>query len=213
MTQPTRKVHCIGQSQATNALFAFCHQRSTIQNASSKGIQHTNVLFVQSIGFYFNFGAIGLIKSALCSFAPSTFVLCQFVQYQLIILTNQLAHFHINFKTVGAGGISCGSDKYSSGTIGILQIGGHIVFYLDIMPLANVTKSVYLAGQSTNPLQQIQLMGALVQQNTAAFTCPSSTPCTGIIINLGTIPVSNNPVYTLDCSQFATVYQFMHFAI
>ena len=73
--------------------------------------------------------------------------------------------------------------------------------------------SIYLAGHTANPLPQVKVVGALVQKNAAAFTVPSGTPCTGIVVVLTAIPIGNNPVGTFDLTQSAAFYQFFHFAI
>ena len=56
-------------------------------------------------------------------------------------------------------------------------------------------------------------MGALVQQNAAAFTGPGGAPVTGIVIALGTVPVGDNPDGPADSSVLAGVHQLPHFAV
>ena len=67
------------------------------------------------------------------------------------------------FQTVGATAVAGGGDKAAGGSVFVLQIGGHIVFDLDIMPFAVLTKSAYrLRHFPDNPLHKVDLVGALI---------------------------------------------------
>ena len=132
---------------------------------------------------------------------------------QLVIFHDQFCFVHLDLKTVCSVGIAGAGDKYAGCTVGVFHISGNIVLYFNVVPLAVVQMRGDVDGHAADPLPQIQLMGALVQQNTAAFSCPGSTPITGIVIRLAAIPVGDQPVGAANASVFSGVYKFTHFAV
>ena len=68
-------------------------------------------------------------------------------------------------------------------------------------------------GQPTEPLQQIQLMRALIEQHTAALAIPRCAPRPGIVVALRAIPVRHNPDHALDFAQCAAVNQRLRLAV
>ena len=64
-------------------------------------------------------------------------------------------------------------------------------------------------GHTAQPLEQIQLMRALVDQHAAAFSGPGASPSALIVISLRTVPVRDYPVYTLDTAQPAAFDEFL----
>ena len=158
-----------------------------------------------------------LFKSLRTGAAELPLVFGQLVQSQAGAFigkhTYQFTHFQCDFKPIGSGSVASGGNEHAGSAVGVLQIGGHVIFHFDIVPFPFMTESTDAAGHSADPLDQIQIVGALVQQYAAAFTVPSGAPGAGIIIGLGAVPVGDDPVYPLNCTQFSAVHQLVHLTV
>ena len=183
-----------------------------MQDMSGKGGENAVVLGVEAVGFDVDPFAGWLCKAFFGGIAEFPFADVQFVNRQLEIVADNLCFVHRDFKPVGAGRVAGGGDKYAGCAVWIFQIGGDVVFYLDIMPFAFMTEGGHLAGHPADPLQQVEVVRALVEQHTAAFTGPGRSPCARIIVRLGTVPAGDDPVDPFDLAVFSALDQFPHFA-
>ena len=145
-----------------------------------------------------------------CRKAVFSLIHVQLIHRQLVMLTYDLRLLKIHFKAVGPRRISCGSDEHSGSSIRKLHICGHIVLYLDVMPLSFMHKASDTHRQAADPLQQIQLMRALIQEHAAPFSVPGRSPLPGIIVVLRPVPVRDDPVHSFDLSVFSALDQLMH---
>ena len=68
-------------------------------------------------------------------------------------------------------------------------------------------------GHTADPLPQIQLVGALIQQYAAALARPSRTPIAGIVVCLGAIPIRDQPVGTANGAVLAGAHKLPHRAV
>ena len=132
---------------------------------------------------------------------------------QLVTLCHQLCLVHLDLKAVGAAAVTGGGDEHTGCAVFVLDISRDIVFHLNIMPLAILHMGMDLDGHAADPLPQIQLVGALVHQNTATLTGPGGPPIAGIVISLGAIPVGDEPVGTADLAVLAGLDQLTHFPV
>ena len=110
-------------------------------------------------------------------------------------------------------GVAGGGNKHAAGAVFVFHVRGDIILYLDVVPLSETHMALDSLGHTHNPLPQIQLVGALVQKNAAAFAGPGSAPVAGIVIALRTIPGGNNPDCPADLTIFPGVNQFTHLAV
>ena len=94
-----------------------------------------------------------------------------------------------------------------------LQVGGHVVFHFNVVPLAFLGKSTDPHRHAAQPLQKIQLVGALIQQHAAALASPGGAPGPGIVVQLAAIPVGDGPGHALHGAQLAAVQDLLHFAV
>ena len=63
------------------------------------------------------------------------------------------------------------------------------------------------------PLHDIQIVQALVQQHAAAFALPGRPPAAAGIIGLGAKPIGHDPAHAHDLAQFAALDQLLDFQI
>ena len=66
-----------------------------------------------------------------------------------------------------------------------------------------------LAGQTEEPLEKVELVGALIGQHAAAFAAPAGAPVARIVVILGTEPVGDGPADPAELTQFAGVDQLL----
>ena len=171
------------------------------------------MLGIRAVGLHNDGFAVRLAEALLAGDAPFALVDRQLLEGQHVVFAYQLAQGAGDLQAVGAGGVAGGGDEHAGRAVGELQEGGHVILDLHVMPLALVGKGMHLGRQAAQPLQQIQLVGALVEQHAATLALPGGTPCTGVIVVLGAVPVGDDPVHALDLADLAAVDHFLHLAV
>src|SRR6202007_340837 len=126
---------------------------------------------------------------------------------ELIIFDYDFASLGGYFETVRPRRFPGGSVDNGRHTIRMLEIGCHIVFDLDIVIPAKIAKCADAGRHPKNPLENIQVVWALVEQQPAPLACPGSSPVTRLVVRFSPEPVSNRPVHTSDRSKIAGAHQ------
>ena len=75
------------------------------------------------------------------------------------------------------------------------------------MKMPHITESPDPFWHSHNPLPDIQIVGALIQEHAAALPVPGGPPAAGIVIGLSPIPVIDNPDKPLDLPKRSLLNQ------
>ena len=109
--------------------------------------------------------------------------------------------------------ISGGGDEHAGMPVLIFHIGGHIVLHLDVLPLPVMHEGLHLFREPQDPLPEIQLMRALVQQHAAALAAPGGPPVPAVIIVLAAVPVGDEPVGPADPPVPAALDQLPHLPV
>ncbi len=137
----------------------------------------------------------------------------KFIQLQFIVFTHNVAFVHRDLKPVCARRVTGGCDEHPCRAVGVFGINGDIIFHFDIVPLAFMAKCLDFGRHAANPLPEVQIVRTLVEQNPAAFANPGCAPAAGIVIGLGAVPVSDNPVDAADFAEFPALNHFAQFAV
>jgi len=66
---------------------------------------------------------------------------------------------------------------------------------------------------SQRAIEKIELMGALIHQNAAAFTFPGSSPGICFIIMICSEPIGNNPINPENPSESSVINELLQFLI
>ena len=69
------------------------------------------------------------------------------------------------------------------------------------------------ARHSKNPLEEIEIMRALVEKHAAPLATPGRAPAAGRVIRLGAEPIGDDPVDPADRAEFAAVNHFANFDV
>ena len=133
-----------------------------MEDLPGKGIEHAHVLQVLAVGLHLHLLALGLGKALGGGAAELPLVLGQLPEGELVVFAHQLAQGAGDFKAVGAGGVAGGGDEHAGGAVGELQVGGDVILHLDVVPLTLLAEGLHRFGQAANPLEEVQLVGALV---------------------------------------------------
>src|SRR5262245_49698505 len=102
---------------------------------------------------------------------------------------HELAFFPGNFKAVGARCLTGPGDTPRCATSVIFQKRIGLVFRLNrlILPQSDVSRDTH--GKPYKPLQEIEIMWALVDEPPASLPLPCGAPGAGLIVRLGTEPI------------------------
>src|SRR6516225_373521 len=112
-----------------------------------------------------------------------------------------------HLEPVGTGRFSSGSAEYGGHAVRIFEIGSNVVLDFDIMISAKIAECADSGRHSKDPLKQIKIVRALVEQHSPSLAFPGSSPIAGLIVGFCSEPVGNSPVYAPDRPQFARFYQ------
>ncbi len=129
------------------------------------------------------------------------------------VLDNQTAAVAADFQTVGAGRLAGRRNEEAGRAVGILEIGRDLVLYLDVVALAEVAEGAHAYRHAAQPLQEVEIMRALVQQHAAALALPGGTPPPAIVVELRAEPVGDHPVHTHEIAQLAILDQLPHLTV
>src|SRR5688572_7457485 len=106
---------------------------------------------------------------------------------------NQFSFFTRDLEPVCAGGFTRRRNENSGAAVWILKIGGDIVLDFNLMKPAQLAKAPDPRRTSAQPLQHIQVVRALIEQNAAALPFPGRPPAPAAVVGLGAIPIGDDP--------------------
>jgi hypothetical protein len=78
------------------------------------------------------------------------------------------------------------------------------------VPFADGTKAPDLGRHTAYPLQEIQVVRALVQEDAAALSSPGRPPASGRVIGIGAEPIRDDPTDPQEPAQLAVFYHLLN---
>ena len=132
---------------------------------------------------------------------------------ELIVFENDFAAGADDFKAVGAGRFAGGGNENARGAVGVFQVGGDAVFHLNVVKASELHEAAHFGGHSAHPLEGVELVEALVEEDAAAFSLPSGSPSATGVVGVGSIPVGNDPVDADDFAQIAVCDEPSNFGV
>lgn len=196
---------CIAQFHGTNTLLGGREQRLAFEDGIGKILENTCVL----LAFLHN-GNRGMPHFRLTKSKgslPAEAAHLNFIARirQGSTFHDELALFAGHFETVGSGGFSGCCDEDTRAAVFIFHVGGHAVLHFDIVIAAKLTEAAHLFGHAKDPLEQIEIVRALIEQHSAAFPLPCGTPSTRGIVGMCAEPIGDDPVDALNFSQLSSL--------
>ena len=128
-------------------------------------------------------------------------ILIEKLHGQPAILNDCLSPGPGEFQTICPRIFACRRDEDSSRSVRILRINLRLVLHLDVMIFCPVAVSQHAARHAGDPLPEIEIVGALIHQHTAAFPFPGRAPRSGIIVELRPVPVRDRPLKAHELSE------------
>lgn len=89
------------------------------------------------------------------------------------------------------------------GAVRVAEVSGDIVFDFDVVIAAELAEAGDLVGHAEEPLIEVEVMGALVEEDAAAFAFPCGAPAAGSVVGFGAEPVGAVPEDAADGAEFA----------
>ncbi len=130
-----------------------------------------------------------------------------------VILINQPSPFPRDFEPVGTGRLAGRCDKNAGGAILEIEESGDIVLNVDGVITSEPAESPHARGHAEEPLEEIEIMGTLIEQDAAAFAGPGGPPSPAGIVGGGAKPISDDPIDAPDFAQFARLDERADFPV
>ena len=156
---------------------------------------------------------LGLGEAALGRLGEFDHVRVVAGESELVVLKDDLAPCADDLEAVGAGGFAGGRDEHARGAVGPFHDAGDVVLDLDVVEAAELAEAAHARGHSAEPLQDIELMEALVEEHAATLALPRRAPTATGVVGLGAEPVGDDPVDADDLAEFASVDQLLDLLI
>ena len=114
-----------------------------------------------------------------------------------------------NLEAVGAGGLAGGRDEHGRRAAVILEVRGDLVLGLDVVVLAEVAERAHARRHAEKPLEQVKIVGALIEQDAAAFALPGGAPAARRVVCFGPVPRRDDPADPLQVPQLASIKELL----
>ena len=137
-------------------------------------------------------------------------VLVQATDGERVLFADDLPARAQHLEAVGARGVRRGGDERARRAVCKFEVGRHVVLRFDVVPFAEMAEGVHLIRHAADPLQQVELVRALVQQHAAAFALPRGPPAARIVIILRAEPVGDDPVHAADLADRPALDEVVH---
>ena len=111
------------------------------------------------------------------------------------------------FRPNAASASAGGGDEHAGGTVGVFHIGRYIIFHFDVVPLAELHMGADLHGHAADPLPQVQLMGALVEQHATTFTGSNVIFNNATSNSYTTFGAYTTTIFTFIVGYFTTIHR------
>ena len=95
-------------------------------------------------------------------------------------------------------GFASRGDEDAGGTITKGHHCGDVIFDFDVVPLATTCHRVNAGWHAKEPLPEVELVRALIQEDTATFAGPCRAPTARGVIGFGSEPISDDPIHPAD---------------
>lgn len=125
-----------------------------------------------------------------------------------------------DFEAVGAGEFAGGGDEVADGGgrvgrgLRVFEDGGDFVFDFDGVVFAGKADGGDAGGREVgDPVEEVEVVGALVDEDAAAFAFPGGAPFTGGVVGVGAEPVGDGPGDAGDGAELAVAEEVADFLI
>ena len=175
--------------------------------------EDADVLFAVSLDLQLDRFARDGVKALFAGLGDHAFVLGELCVQEMTVLVDELALGAGDLQTVRARVFARRRDEHTRRAVCVLRHSRHVVLDLDVVVLADRAVCEDPLRHTEDPLPQVQIVRALVQKHTAAFTSPCRTPSAAVVVGLRAVPVRDDPDAALQLAQLAALYHLAHLLI
>ena len=115
-----------------------------------------------------------------------------------------------DFQLVHAWSLAGGGDKGGGRAVVVLQHRGHVVLDFDLMEAAELAETTDFLRHAKHPLEEIQIVGALIHEDTTALAFPRAAPAAGGVVVVGAEPIGDFPMDAAHAAEFAAVDEVLN---
>src|SRR5262245_54173171 len=186
-----------------NSLFARCNQRLAIEDRIDKILHQDGVRIGSILKWNLNVPDLGFGKAEFGGFAELNHIRVISRESELVPFEDYLAPCAGDFESVAAGRFPGGRNKCAGATVRKFEISRNVVLHFDMMEPAELAETAHTRGRSEQPLHDIQIMEALIEQYSPALPLPGRAPAAAGIIRLRPVPIGHDPTHPHQLAQFA----------
>ena len=96
---------------------------------------------------------------------------------------------------------AAGGDKYAGSAASKAHHRRHFVFHIDSVIPPEIDFCSESRRQSEQPLQNIEIVNALIDQQTTAFATPGTSPVADPVVDIRSVPGSHCPAETVQVAD------------
>ena len=131
----------------------------------------------------------------------------------LVVFVNELAALGGDLEAVGAGGFAGGGDEHAGGAVGEFEVSRDVVLDFNAVIFAETAVGADAFRETEHPLEEIEVVRALVEQHAAALAGPSRAPAAGAVVGLGAEPICDDPIHAADFAELAGADEVADFLV
>ncbi len=209
---PGGKQDGIGEFDAADALFCWGEEFLAIEDRVGEVLQDLDVLTASVSSWDIHVPGLWHGEGGFCFHAELAHLRAIALEVDVgAIGDGDAALLGGDFQFVHAGGFTGGSDEGGSGAVVVFHDGGDIVFDFDFVETAKFAEATDLLRHAKKPLEEVQIVRALVHENASALALPGAAPAAGGIVVIGAEPVGDLPVDAADFAQFTAIDEVLQF--
>ncbi len=206
-------MHGVGDEQAVDAFPSVGDHGLAAQDGGGKGVDDAHMLGVLAVGLHGDGDALRAGEGGRVDPGELGLGGLELVESNGAAVGDDGAAVANDLEAVGAGGVAGGGDEGAGRAVLVLDVGGHIVLDLDVVPLTKVHLDVDQLGHTADPLPEVEVVGALVEQDAAALARPGGAPGARVVVGLGAVPVGDDPARALEGAQLAGIHDLLDLAV
>src|SRR5205085_4830110 len=94
-----------------------------------------------------------------------------------------------------------------------LEIRAHIVLNFYIMKPSQLAEAPHFAWHAHKPLEDIEVVQTLVEQNSASLALPGGAPSATGVVRFRPKPIGHDPIHANYFAQLAALYHLTDFEV
>ncbi len=129
------------------------------------------------------------------------------------VLDHDLAEITRYLEAVRARRFTGGRDEDAGRAGLVLEVGGHLVFDLDVVKAAEAAEGTHARRHAEEPLPEVYLMRRLVQEHAPSLARPRRAPASAPVVGRGAEPIGDDPVDAAELAEIPSRDQLLELRV